>query len=136
MFRNEADDGPIRVVVVDDLEAIRTLVREMVEDQPDMAVVGEAPNGREGVADVCRLRPDVVVMDGDMPIMCGAQATACLTRLLPAVSVVAFSSSPAMADAMLASGARAKADKRNTDELVPAIRRVLADRVGRVPRHV
>ena len=126
----------ISVVLADDHQIIRDGLRALISLQADMEVVAEASDGRSTTQAVIDHGPDVVVMDGDMPIMCGAQATACLTRLLPAVSVVAFSSSPAMADAMLASGARAKADKRNTDELVPAIRRVLADRVGRVPRHV
>ena len=65
----------IRVVLVDDQELVRTGFRMILDGEDDIDVVGEAGNGREAIAAVGRLRPDVVVMDIRMPEMGGVEAT-------------------------------------------------------------
>ncbi|MER7843610.1 response regulator transcription factor [Kitasatospora sp. NPDC096077] len=65
----------IRVVLVDDQPLIRTGLRVLIADAPDLEVVGEAGNGAEAVDLVTRLRPDVAVMDIRMPGMDGIEAT-------------------------------------------------------------
>jgi DNA-binding NarL/FixJ family response regulator len=70
----------IRVVLVDDQALFRAGIRMLVDSQPDLAVVGEASNGSEGVAVVRATRPDVVLMDIRMPVMDGLAATAELLR--------------------------------------------------------
>ncbi|MFD7454086.1 response regulator [Kitasatospora sp. NPDC059827] len=65
----------IRVVLVDDQPLIRTGLRVLIADAPDLEVVGEAGNGAEAVDVVARLRPDVAVMDIRMPGMDGIEAT-------------------------------------------------------------
>ncbi|MEU4119623.1 response regulator transcription factor [Kitasatospora sp. NPDC028055] len=65
----------IRVVLVDDQPLIRTGLRVLIADAPDLEVVGEAGNGAEAVELVARLRPDVAVMDIRMPGMDGIEAT-------------------------------------------------------------
>ncbi|MFH9350341.1 response regulator [Kitasatospora sp. NPDC017646] len=65
----------IRVVLVDDQPLIRTGLRVLIADAPDLEVVGEAGNGAEAVELVTRLRPDVAVMDIRMPGMDGIEAT-------------------------------------------------------------
>ena len=65
----------IRVVLVDDQELVRTGFRMILDGEDDIDVVGEAGNGREAVAVVSRLRPDVAVMDIRMPEMGGVEAT-------------------------------------------------------------
>ena len=67
--------GPIRVVLVDDQELVRTGFRMILDGQPDIEVVGEAGDGRDGVAVAERLRPDVAVMDIRMPVLDGIEAT-------------------------------------------------------------
>jgi two-component system chemotaxis response regulator CheB len=62
------------VVVVDDSAVQRRFVRAAVEADPDFTVVGEARNGKEAVALVARLRPAVVLMDLDLPLMSGIEA--------------------------------------------------------------
>jgi DNA-binding NarL/FixJ family response regulator len=65
----------IRVVIADDHTVVRTGLRAVLGTAKDMEVVGEAENGREAVAAVDRLRPDVVVMDLAMEEMDGTAAT-------------------------------------------------------------
>ena len=66
----------IKVVLVDDQALFRAGVRMLHASQPDLDVVGEAGDGREGVALVRATRPDVVLMDIRMPVMDGLAATA------------------------------------------------------------
>lgn len=66
----------IRVVLVDDQALFRAGIRMLIDSQPDLEVVGEAADGREGVAVVRASRPDVVLMDIRMPVLDGLQATA------------------------------------------------------------
>jgi DNA-binding NarL/FixJ family response regulator len=67
---------PIRVVLVDDQALFRAGIRMLVDSQPDLEVVAEASDGREAVAVVRSVRPDVVLMDIRMPVMDGLEATA------------------------------------------------------------
>ena len=68
-------DQPIRVLVCDDQELVRTGYATIFCAQPDMQVVGEAANGIEAVRSATRLCPDVVVMDIRMPLLDGIEAT-------------------------------------------------------------
>ncbi len=63
-----------RVLIVDDSSLVRDLIRAIVELDSEMEVVGEASNGLEAVAAVRILRPDIVTMDIEMPVMDGLQA--------------------------------------------------------------
>jgi DNA-binding NarL/FixJ family response regulator len=70
----------IRVLLVDDQELVRTGFRMILDDEPGVEVVGEAPDGRQGVEAAGRLRPDVVVMDIRMPVEDGISATRRIVR--------------------------------------------------------
>jgi DNA-binding NarL/FixJ family response regulator len=65
----------IQVLIVDDEALVRTGLRMILENAPDMSVVGEAVDGGRAVAAVERLRPDVVLMDVRMPALNGVDAT-------------------------------------------------------------
>ncbi|KYJ97862.1 response regulator transcription factor [Microbacterium sp. p3-SID338] len=67
--------APLRIVVCDDQELVRTGFVTILDAQPDMVVVGQAANGEEAVRVTARERPDVVVMDIRMPILDGIEAT-------------------------------------------------------------
>jgi DNA-binding NarL/FixJ family response regulator len=106
--RHEAStdrDAP-RVLVVDDAPAIRHALRGVLEDA-GIDVVGEAPDGVEGVALAGSLRPDVVLMDLRMPAADGFQATARIVQEHPDVRVVVLSAydTEESAEAVLAAGA-------------------------------
>jgi DNA-binding NarL/FixJ family response regulator len=97
--------GP-RVLLVDDAVAIRIALRGVLEDA-GIEVVGEAPDGLEGVALTGSLQPDVVLMDLRMPAWDGFQATAAIARDHPDVRVVVLSAYDIeeSAEAVLAAGA-------------------------------
>ncbi len=68
----------IRLLLADDQAMVRTGLRMILDAQPDLAVVGEAAEGRQAVEEAHRLRPDAVLMDIRMPGMDGVEATRCL----------------------------------------------------------
>jgi len=65
----------IRVLLVDDHAILRESLRALLEQEPDMQVIGEAEDGRAAVEQTRRLKPDVVVMDISMPLLNGIEAT-------------------------------------------------------------
>ncbi len=65
----------IRIVIVDDQAMVRSGLRSLLEDEPDLNVVGEAADGESGLALVRHHHPDVVLMDVRMPVLDGIAAT-------------------------------------------------------------
>jgi DNA-binding NarL/FixJ family response regulator len=68
----------IRVLIVDDDPLVRSALQLMLGGQPDLEVIGEAPDGRAGLAAAREHRPDVVLMDIRMPLLNGLEATRAL----------------------------------------------------------
>ncbi|HKW57269.1 MAG TPA: response regulator transcription factor [Candidatus Acidoferrum sp.] len=81
----------IRILLADDHKLIRGGLRLLVEQQPDLAVVGEANDGREAVSSSKSLKPDVVVMDIGMPSLNGIEAALQITQACPETAVVMLS---------------------------------------------
>lgn len=85
----------IRILTVDDRGLFRRSVAELLDQQDGFTVVGEAENGLEAVEKANALRPDLVIMDVEMPIMNGVEATRLIREQLPGVKVVMLTVSEA-----------------------------------------
>jgi DNA-binding NarL/FixJ family response regulator len=81
----------IRVVLVDDHALVRQGFRRILEDDPELTVVGEASNGTDAIALVKKTDPDVVVMDMAMPEMSGLHATMEIIKQRPGTKVLILS---------------------------------------------
>jgi DNA-binding NarL/FixJ family response regulator len=82
---------PTRVLLADDHKLMRTGLRLIVDQHPEFTVVGEADDGREAVALVETLNPDVIVMDVGMPRLSGIEAAAQISKTHPEVAIVMLS---------------------------------------------
>jgi len=81
---------PIRVLLVDDQPLFREGVHTLLSLQPDLEVVGEAGTGEEALRLAARLRPDVILMDLQMPVLDGVEATRRLRLTQPDCRVIAL----------------------------------------------
>ncbi len=117
----------LRIYLVDDHPVVRSGLRNLVDSQIDMAVVGEASDGETAVHEAPCLRPDVVIMDLSMPGVGGEEATIRLRRDCPAAKVLALTAheDPGYLKRLLAAGASGYVLKRvAASELIDAVRSV------------
>jgi PAS domain S-box-containing protein len=93
------DDGraspdAVKILIVDDHEPVRRVLREMLHQRPELAVVGDAANGLQAIALAYALRPDVMLMDVSMPHMDGVEATERIHAELPDIRILGMSTLP------------------------------------------
>src|SRR5512147_2372350 len=81
----------IRVLIVDDVAETRENVRKLLQFEADIEVVGAARTGREAIQLSDELKPDVVLMDINMPDMDGISATEAIRARQPAVQIIILS---------------------------------------------
>ncbi|HZT64558.1 MAG TPA: response regulator [Acidimicrobiales bacterium] len=120
--------GKVRVVVVDDMDDVRLLLRMALTGDGRFEVVGEAANGAVAVDIVARLRPDLVVLDRHMPVMGGLEALPEIRRRSPESQVVLYTAAatPSEHSQAIASGAVGVVDKmRVGHDLVEDLARIL-----------
>lgn len=123
------EKAKIRVLLVDDQPLIRKGLRMQLGLEKDLEVVGEAENGERALEVVREIRPDVVVMDVEMPRMDGITAAFELHKLFPEVIVIMLSihDSSGLRERARNAGAAAYVEKRNgTVALLREIRRAFA----------
>lgn len=119
----------ITVLLVDDHSLVRRGFRRLLEDEPDIEVVGEAGDGEEAIARVRELQPKVVVMDCALPNMNGLDATRQIMEDLPETCVLMLSmhSENTWVRQAIEAGAKGYVLKNAMNlELGPAVRRVAA----------
>ena len=115
----------IRILLVDDQRSVRRGLRMRLALEPDIEVVGEAGDGAEALVSALALKPDVIVMDYEMPNMGGLEATLALRNAGETARVVMLSihDSAATKQAAAAAGVRAFVCKQEPSEsLLAAIR--------------
>jgi DNA-binding NarL/FixJ family response regulator len=118
----------ISVLLVDDHSLVRRGFRRILEDAPDITVVGEASDGAEAVRLAAELRPRLIVMDCALPGMSGLDATRRILQKFPEIAILMLSmhSEETWVHQALDAGARGYILKSAVDmELVTAIRRVV-----------
>ena len=119
----------ISVLLVDDHSLVRRGFRRILEDEPDIEVVGEAGDGLEAIKRADELQPRVIVMDCAMPAMNGLEATRQILAKNPNALVLMLSMHPeeTLVRQALDAGARGYVLKNAVDlELGAAIRRIVA----------
>lgn len=131
-----------RVFVVDDSAIIRRVLIMSLSSAPDLEIVGQAPNGKVGVQQILETKPNVVIMDVEMPEMTGVEAVGVLRKAGFRAPIIMFSTrtskgTDATMEALLA-GATAYVTKPNQGQnvqeaidevrgqLIPKIRAVLS----------
>ncbi|GAA1765763.1 response regulator transcription factor [Kocuria aegyptia] len=121
--------SPAKVLVVDDQQLMLRALRVFIDAEEDLAVVGEAQNGRAAIEQCLALRPDVVVMDLQMPVLDGVEATRAITHAHPDVKVLAvttFHSEEWVIPALKAGASGYVVKDSEPHEIVGAVRSVLA----------
>ena len=83
-----SDPSPIRILVVDDHQLIRVGIATLLIPESDMKLVGEASNGREAIAKYRECRPDVTLMDLQMPEMSGFDAIVAIRDEFPDARII------------------------------------------------
>jgi len=118
---------PIRVLVVDDIPETRDHLTKLLGFETDIEVVGSAASGREAIQMAAKLRPDVVLMDINMPDMDGIAATEQLSQSAPGSAVVMMSvqgEADYLRRSMLAGAREFLVKPFSSDELTASIRQV------------
>jgi DNA-binding NarL/FixJ family response regulator len=119
-------NGTIRMLIVDDHSVMRQGLSSFLGQEPDIAIVGEAASGISALEKARTLRPDVILMDLDMPEMNGIEATRIIHSEMPRIRIIGLSMYEEMeqATAMHEAGAVAYLNKCcSLKELMGTIRR-------------
>ena len=113
----------MKILLVDDVDSLRVMLRAVLAAEPGYEIIGEAADGASGVAAAKALRPDVVVMDLNMPVMGGLEATRQIVQEVPGTDVVVFTSNDGEATRreLAAAGAAAHISKGEIVRLVDVI---------------
>jgi len=127
VLESERTMSAIKILIVDDSAAFRRRVREILALEPDIAVAGEAADGREALHKARQIKPNLVLMDVRMPGMNGIDATRQLKCEMTGIQVIIMTMHDLKEyrEAATASGASGYVVKRRlTEALLPTIRSV------------
>jgi len=117
-----------RILVSDDFAPFREWVAATLKDQPNWLIIGEASDGAETIQKAQKLRPDLILLDLNMPKLTGVQAAKEIIATIPETKILVLSqhNDPDVVDAALSEGVRGFVLKSCANsELVPAIQAIL-----------
>jgi DNA-binding NarL/FixJ family response regulator len=124
---SEYSRGQTRLAIVDDHELARESLQNMLSDEGDIEIVGEAANGRQALLLCARLEPDLILMDVRMPEMDGLAATKEVKQRYPEISVMMLTmheNPDYLLEALKAGAAGYVLKDAPQEEIIEAIRRV------------
>lgn len=129
------DAGVIRILTVDDHALLCKGIAALVNAEPDMKVVAEAPNGEEAIAQFTKHRPDVTLMDLQMPGMNGIEAIIAIRSDFPNARIIVLTTYPGDAQVLraLKAGARAYLLKGQVNRELPEVIRAVHTGQKRIP---
>lgn len=81
----------VHIYLCDDVPELRQLLRIILEEDPDLLVVGEAGDAQIGIEEIAELQPNIVLLDLSMPGMDGLEALPLIRRAAPDTAVIVFS---------------------------------------------
>jgi DNA-binding NarL/FixJ family response regulator len=125
----ERDGGQIRVFLMDDHEIVRRGVRDLLETEPDIVVVGEAGTAAAALARIPALAPDVAILDVRLPDGDGVSVCRDIRSAMPQVAclmLTSFSGDDALFDAIMAGAAGFVMKQIRSTDLISAVRTVAA----------
>ena len=117
----------IRVFIAEDHQIVRRGIRQLLSTEAGIEVVGEASNGKEAVADVDKLKPDIVLMDLVMPVMDGIEAIRQIKASHPSIQILvltSFATDDKVFPAIKAGALGYLIKDTSPEELISAIRQV------------
>jgi two-component system nitrate/nitrite response regulator NarL len=129
----EAMPSVITVIIADDHPLVRFAVRQSLEAEKDLEVLGEARTGKE-IVDLARdVQPDAVVLDYRMPVMDGMSAARIIAEELPEVTILMLTAeeNPVVGEDAIRAGIDGFVQKNDPADLLPGrVREAVADRPG------
>ncbi len=117
----------IRVYITDDHQIVRRGIRQLLSTEKGIEVIGEASNGKEAIADMEKLKPDIVLMDLVMPVMDGIEAIRQIKAGYPSIQILvltSFATDDKVFPAIKAGALGYLIKDTSPDELINAIRQV------------
>lgn len=121
------DPKPITVFLLDDHEVVRRGVAEMLDSEPDIRVIGEASNVSQALARIPALRPDVAVLDVQLPDGDGVEVCRQIREKVPGTAclmLTSYSDDDALVNAIMAGAAGFMLKQVRGNELIKAVRTV------------
>lgn len=118
---------PINILIADDIAETRENIKRLLYFEEDMKIAGEAADGEEAVKLAEKLRPDIILMDINMPVLDGISATELISVRLPKTSIIIMSvqgEQEYLKKAMVAGAREYMVKPFSSDELTGTIRRV------------
>ncbi|MDX2503258.1 MAG: response regulator transcription factor [Gammaproteobacteria bacterium] len=122
----------IRLFIAEDLAIIRECLRALLSANPEIEIVGEADNGQDAVQQICKIKPQLVLMDLSMPQINGTEAISLIKRREPEIKIIALTVHRSHEHIRAALDARADGYMLKDDthqELLTAIKSVLKGNV-------
>ncbi len=132
----------VKILIYDDNEALRHSIEALISEQPDFELLAAMPNAETVIADLRELKPDVILMDIDMPVVNGVQAVKNIRRInesIPIIMLTVFDDNENIFNAICAGASGYILKRYATEEIPEAIRDVLtggAPMTGSVARKV